>query len=112
MYVCSLPPPFRVRYCRLSHIRRLMGVCDEQPPFPPTFPADRVAIDEQYMAVYLVVNCIAEGLVLCFIHAAVDIHSGADNDEHNKSGWTNWCSTHGFDIPVSSPIPFLSFMSQ
>ncbi|EJD06682.1 uncharacterized protein FOMMEDRAFT_144624 [Fomitiporia mediterranea MF3/22] len=49
------------------------------------------------MAVYLVLNCVADGLVLCFIHAVVDIAPQADNDERHKTGWSNWCSTYGFD---------------
>lgn len=53
------------------------------------------------MAVDIVINWAADGVVLCFIHAAVDIVSNEDNDEENKNGWTNWCGTYGFDDQVS-----------
>ena len=49
------------------------------------------------MAVDIVINWAADGVVLCFIHAVVDI-SDRDNDEVNKTGWTNWCGT-----PYMSP---------
>lgn len=44
------------------------------------------------MAVDLVINWASDGLVLCFMHAVVDL-SPRDNDEHNKTHWTNWCGT-------------------
>lgn len=44
------------------------------------------------MAVDIVINWAAEGLVLCFIHAIVDLSPG-DNDETQKTVWTNWCGT-------------------
>ncbi|KAL5526849.1 hypothetical protein ACEPAF_8576 [Sanghuangporus sanghuang] len=87
----------RVRYCRLSRVRRLLGWSDNSLPYPPTFPAERIAVDADYMAVYLVVNCVSDGIVLCFIHAVVDIAPQADNDEQRRTGWSNWCSTYGFD---------------
>jgi hypothetical protein len=44
------------------------------------------------MAIDIVINWAAEGLVLCFMHAVVDLTPN-DNDENNKTGWTNWCGT-------------------
>lgn len=44
------------------------------------------------MAVDLVINWAADGVVLCFIHAVVDL-TPHDNDEFHKTGWTNWCGT-------------------
>ena len=44
------------------------------------------------MAVDIVINWAAEGLVLCFLHAIVDLSPG-DNDETQKTDWTNWCGT-------------------
>jgi hypothetical protein len=44
------------------------------------------------MAVDIVINWAAEGLVLCFLHAIVDLSPG-DNDETQKTEWTNWCGT-------------------
>jgi len=49
------------------------------------------------MAVDIVINWAAEGLVLCFIHAVVDINPADDNNEKHKSGWTNWCGTPVMD---------------
>ncbi|KAF8992845.1 hypothetical protein BDQ17DRAFT_1392769 [Cyathus striatus] len=79
----------RVRFSRLSRVRRQLGYVG--PPAPWT-DADKVAVDSNYMAVDIVINWAAEGLVLCFIHAIVDLDPG-DNDEHHKTEWTNWCGT-------------------
>ncbi|KAG6895337.1 hypothetical protein C0992_001759 [Termitomyces sp. T32_za158] len=79
----------RVRFSRLSRVRRLLGY---DGPLAPWHDADRVALDANYMAVDIVINWAADGLVLCFIHAIVDL-SPADNDEHVKSSWSNWCGT-------------------
>jgi hypothetical protein len=54
-------------------------------------------VDSNYMAVDIVINWAAEGLVLCFIHAVVDL-TPDDNDELNKTGWTNWCGTTGMTV--------------
>ncbi|KAI0303815.1 hypothetical protein B0F90DRAFT_1329070 [Multifurca ochricompacta] len=80
----------RMRYSRLSRVRRLLG---HQGPAHFWPDGDKIAIDSNYMAVDLVINWAAEGLVLCFIHAAVDL-TPYDNDEHAKTGWTNWCGTN------------------
>jgi hypothetical protein len=79
----------RVRYCRLSRVRRMLG---HQGAGVPWTDAEKIALDSNYMAVDVVINWAAEGLVLCFIHAAVDL-TPHDNDEHRKTGWTNWCGT-------------------
>lgn len=44
------------------------------------------------MVVDIVINWAAEGLVLCFIHASVDL-TPEDNDEVQRTEWTNWCGT-------------------
>lgn len=44
------------------------------------------------MAVDIVINWAADGLVLCFIHAVTDLTPN-DNDEKHKSQWSNWCGT-------------------
>ena len=79
----------RMRYSRLSRVRRLLGYQGPHHVWPE---AEKIAIDSNYMAVDLVINWAAEGLVLCFIHAVVDL-TPYDNDEHVKTGWTNWCGT-------------------
>lgn len=79
-----------VRYSRLSSIRRQLGY---QGPGPDWVDADKISLDKNYLAVDLVINWAADGLVLCFIHAVVDLNSIADNDEVHKTDWTNWCGT-------------------
>ena len=56
------------------------------------------------MAVDIIINWVADDLVLCFIHAVVDIFPVEDNDELRKTGWSNWCSTYGFDVEVSTTL--------
>ena len=82
-----------MRYSRLSRVRRVLG---HQGPPHIWRDEDNIAIDPNYMAVDLVINWAAEGLVLCFIHAAVDL-TPYDNDEHAKTGWTNWCGTNSMN---------------
>lgn len=84
----------RVRFSRLSKVRRQLGY--EGPPAPWS-EADKIALDSNYMAVDIVINWAAEGLVLCFIHAIVDLTPN-DNDEQRKTGWTNWCGTPLMDL--------------
>ncbi len=79
----------RVRYSRLSRVRRQLGY---QGPAPQWSDGDKIAVDSNYMAVDIVINWAADGVVLCFIHAVVDL-TPRDNDEHHKTGWTNWCGT-------------------
>lgn len=79
-----------VRFSRLSKIRRQLGHTGP----PQTWSEEeKLAVDANYMAVDIVINWAAEGLVLCFIHATVDLDPQSDNDELNKSHWTNWCGT-------------------
>lgn len=79
----------RVRFSRLSAVRRQLGYNGPSAVFAD---AEKIAVDANYMAVDIVINWAAEGLVLCFMHAVVDL-TPHDNDEHNKTGWTNWCGT-------------------
>jgi len=81
--------PCSVRFSRLSKVRRQLGY--EGPP-PDWSEADKISFDKDYMAVDIVINWAAEGLVLCFIHATVDL-TPSDNDESQKTDWTNWCGT-------------------
>lgn len=83
-----------VRFSRLSKVRRDLGY---DGPVHPWADADKIALDDNYMAVDIVINWAAEGLVLCFIHATADLNPN-DNDELNKTDWTNWCGT-----PVMDP---------
>jgi hypothetical protein len=78
-----------VRFSRLSYVRRQLGY--DGPPHSWA-EAEKIALDKEYMAVDIVINWAAEGLVLCFLHAIVDLSPG-DNDETQKTDWTNWCGT-------------------
>ncbi|KAK2462978.1 hypothetical protein APHAL10511_005030 [Amanita phalloides] len=80
----------RIRFSRLSRIRRLLGY--DGPWSDPH--ADRASLDQHYMVVDIVTNWAADGLVLCFIHAAAE----NDSDEQKKSDWTNWCGTPVMDV--------------
>ncbi|GAB1525103.1 hypothetical protein RhiTH_008260 [Rhizoctonia solani] len=102
----------RVRYARLSRIRAILG-CNAPDPFPD---ADLVTVDDHYIACDVVINWVSDNVVLCFLHAIVgkttvlatlrSMHIAhatretirldkgkADNDELNKTHWTNWCGT-------------------
>ncbi|KAI0090163.1 hypothetical protein BDY19DRAFT_938792 [Irpex rosettiformis] len=79
----------RVRFSRLSRVRRELGACDSSVVWSD---AEKIAVDDNYMAVDIVINWAADGVVLCFIHAVVDLEP-RDNDELRKTGWTNWCGT-------------------
>ncbi|KAJ7815516.1 hypothetical protein B0H14DRAFT_3111832 [Mycena olivaceomarginata] len=76
-------------FSRLSRVRRELGY---QGPQAPWGDADKIAQDSNYMTVDIVINWAAEGVVLCFIHPIVDL-TPRDNDESQKSGWSNWCGT-------------------
>lgn len=78
-----------MRYSRLSRIRHTLG---HRIATSPWEEADKIALDAHYMAVDIVINWAADGLVLCYIHAVADLTPN-DNDEQHKSQWTNWCGT-------------------
>ena len=74
-------------------MRRILGYRGPPHLWPDE---DMIAIDTNYMAVDFVINWAAEGVVLCFMHAAVDL-TPYDNDEHAKTSWTNWCGTNSMN---------------
>ncbi|KAI0314615.1 hypothetical protein OF83DRAFT_1174600 [Amylostereum chailletii] len=82
----------RMRFSRLSRVRRLLGY---QGPLEFWGDADKVAIDANYMAVDIIINWAADGLVFCFLHASTNL-SPLDDDKHFKSAWSNWCETKNF----------------
>ncbi|PCH42252.1 hypothetical protein WOLCODRAFT_120211 [Wolfiporia cocos MD-104 SS10] len=79
----------RVRYSRLARVRRQLGYTGPEEEWPD---AKKVCFDEDYMGMDVVINWASDGLVLCFMHAVTDL-TPRDNDEVNKTGWTNWCGT-------------------
>ncbi|KAJ9479750.1 hypothetical protein PHBOTO_003256 [Pseudozyma hubeiensis] len=76
----------RCRYSRIPHIRELLGAVN--PPRDPE--ADRYVEDDSFVAIDIIINWIGDGMLLCFFHAIID-KAAEDNDEQNKSDWTNWC---------------------
>ncbi|KAF9514547.1 hypothetical protein BS47DRAFT_858055 [Hydnum rufescens UP504] len=78
----------RVKYMRASYLRVLLGASTRD-----SFPhAKEIGFNDEYLPCDIVINWVAENLVLCFLHAIIDL-SPQDNDERHKSHWTNWCST-------------------
>ncbi|KAF5367429.1 hypothetical protein D9758_003673 [Tetrapyrgos nigripes] len=73
----KVPSITRASFCRLSCVRRMLG---HDGPTAHVPSAQKFTLDENYMAVNIVLNYAAEGLVLCFLHAAADIDPVADND--------------------------------
>ena len=82
----------RVRFSSLTKIRREMGC------LPWTNPKS-VGVDKDYIPVDLVINWAADGLVLCFLHAVVDVDPDKENDFslRETQAWTNWCGTPALD---------------
>ncbi|KIM52702.1 hypothetical protein SCLCIDRAFT_1223514, partial [Scleroderma citrinum Foug A] len=73
----------------VTRVHRLLGYSGQSPPSSDT---DKIASDDYYMPIDIVISWAAEGLVLCFIHAVDDL-SPADNGEHYKMSWASWCGT-------------------
>jgi hypothetical protein len=111
--------PASVRYARLSRIRAILG-CDSPEVFPD---AHIVTEDEHYIACDVVINWVSDNVVLCFLHAIIGENTSsrptlggtntthttrettldkgkADNDERNKTEWTNWCGTSAMTTDV------------
>lgn len=76
LFCANRPVAPSVRFSRLSRIRRQLGHVA-----PPSFPSSDQGND--YIGADIVINWVAEGLVLCFIHATIDI--AISNDEHKSS---------------------------
>ncbi|KAK7033063.1 hypothetical protein R3P38DRAFT_2920459 [Favolaschia claudopus] len=83
----------RARFSRISRMRRELGY---QGSLPPSNDSDQRDADPNYVWVDIVANWAAEGVVLCFMHAVVDL-SPADNEEAQKNGWPNFCGTPRMD---------------
>ncbi|SPO36150.1 uncharacterized protein PSFLO_01621 [Pseudozyma flocculosa] len=78
----------RCRYSRLPRIREMLGATDA----PRDPEAHKYVEDEGFVAIDIVINWVGDGMALCFFHAIID-KGPEDNDEANKSTWTNWCGT-------------------
>lgn len=68
---CDSDIPFfqSVRFLRLSAIRTALGASRSE--LAQWKDQERIAFDSNYLAADLVINWVADGLVLCFIHAIV-----------------------------------------
>ncbi|KAH8826380.1 hypothetical protein DL96DRAFT_1280951 [Flagelloscypha sp. PMI_526] len=103
----------RVRFARLSQVQKQLSeaamsvgsstsAVSDRSPWPNHPWISAVTLDDQWMPVNLVINRPANSVILCFIHAAVDIDEYADNDPaacaitqdgRRRAGWSNWCGT-------------------
>ncbi|WRT68518.1 uncharacterized protein IL334_005494 [Kwoniella shivajii] len=82
----------RVRFARLSRIRTILGCPPEENDFP--HDADMFAENDEYLILDLVLNWVADGLLLAFFHAIKDKDPIANNDPSlSHEEWTNWCGT-------------------
>ncbi|WWD19178.1 hypothetical protein CI109_103636 [Kwoniella shandongensis] len=82
----------RVRFARLSRIRTILGC----PPEENDFPVDAVTYieDDEYLILDLVLNWVAEGLLLAFFHAIKDKDPVVNNDPaRSHEEWSNLCGT-------------------
>lgn len=108
----------RCRYSRVPQIRSLLG-CAAPPVASDSY---KYIFDEHYLCIDIVINWVGDGLALAFFHAVIgkltlnrcrDLLSFTlkltssflfqsdkapeDNDEAQKTEWTNWCGTpNGF----------------
>ncbi|WVR09500.1 hypothetical protein IAU60_006568 [Kwoniella sp. DSM 27419] len=82
----------RVRFARLSRIRTILGCPPEENFFPAD--ADKFAEDDEYIILDLVLNWVANGVLLAFFHAIKDKDPVANNDpRRSHEEWNNWCGT-------------------
>ncbi|KAK6910787.1 hypothetical protein I203_104820 [Kwoniella mangroviensis CBS 8507] len=82
----------RVRFARLSRIRTILGCPPEENDFPED--AEKFAEDDEYLILDLVLNWVADGLLLAFFHAIKDKDPVLNNDPRlSHEEWSNWCGT-------------------
>ncbi|GFZ50895.1 hypothetical protein JCM24511_08653 [Saitozyma sp. JCM 24511] len=82
----------RVRFARLSRLRVMLGAPPDEVERPRD--ASKVVEDDEWMVIDVVLNWIADGVLLAFFHAIRDTDAVANNDPHRKDqGWSNFCGT-------------------
>ncbi|WVQ80147.1 hypothetical protein IAT38_002252 [Cryptococcus sp. DSM 104549] len=82
----------RVRFARLSRIRTLLGCPPEENEFPTD--AETFVEDDEYLILDLVLNWVADGLLLAFFHSIKDKDPVGNNDpKRSHEEWSNWCGT-------------------
>ncbi|ORX38454.1 hypothetical protein BD324DRAFT_358459 [Kockovaella imperatae] len=106
----------RVRFARLGQIRRLLGASEDDIEKP--FDAQTFVEDDEYLILDLVLNWVADGLLLAFFHAIRDKDPVANNDPARRNDeWTNYCGTASIGddqiLALSQSIShYLPFMPQ
>ncbi|CAD6577881.1 MAG: hypothetical protein TREMPRED_002057, partial [Tremellales sp. Tagirdzhanova-0007] len=102
----------RMRFARLSRIRTALGC----PPGEVEIPHDAGTFveDEGYVIADLVLNWVADGLLLAFFHAIRDKDPIGNNDPNRQhEEWSNFCGTtnmsedqiEALHVHISSHIP-------
>ncbi|RXK35270.1 hypothetical protein M231_07468 [Tremella mesenterica] len=82
----------RMRFARLSRIRTILGCPPEEVDVP--YDAEVFVEDDEYLILDLVLNWVADGLLLAFFHAIKDKDKVANNDPLRKNEeWSNFCGT-------------------
>ncbi|UZJ55929.1 hypothetical protein CBS101457_005249 [Exobasidium rhododendri] len=80
-----------VTRCRYSRNHRIRKVLSAAHPTSAASNNEEAGHEEgDYLAIDIVVNWIGDDMALCFFHAIMD-ESLQDNDEVNKTAWSNWC---------------------
>jgi hypothetical protein len=89
----------RCRYFRVPAIREHLGCKNAV----RVVGSELISVDQDFLTLDIVLNMVGESLALCFFHAIIN-KSVHDNDEANKTDWTNWCGTPRalFDVDVST----------
>ncbi|KAL7422207.1 hypothetical protein Q5752_002853 [Cryptotrichosporon argae] len=82
----------RLRFARLSRIRTLLGAATGEVQLP--YDTETFVEDDEYLIIDLVLNWVADGLLLAFFHAIKDKDPVANNDPMRAhEEWTNFCGT-------------------
>lgn len=80
----------RMRFPRLSRVRTMLGAQPQEVSRPPEL--EKIMENAEYLVIDLVLNWVADGLLLAFFHAIKDKDPQANNDPQRKhEGWSNYC---------------------
>ncbi|GAA95583.1 uncharacterized protein L969DRAFT_71065 [Mixia osmundae IAM 14324] len=83
----------RCLFSRVPRLRQLLG-CPEP---PKAVDAHLYTYDEEYIPIQIVSSWIGPNTVLCFFHAVKDKDINSDNDEVERSSWSNWCGVEAIE---------------
>ncbi|CED84071.1 GATA-4/5/6 transcription factors [Phaffia rhodozyma] len=79
----------RVKFASVPLARQLLGCTNPEQPKDGHY----FLLEDNYLALDLVLNVAGDGIVLAFFHASVDKDPTLDIDKEIKSDWSNWCGT-------------------